>query len=386
MVNSYAKRNKKSRRPLEAPDPTEIVLRSACANLPNNCTKVPNMDPLYRLTTIFTNNFDAVGRERARELSGKNRSENADEKKESENRTAESELRRQHDSPEYVHSTKELNSGEFMDRFSAYAFRGGKLAASVMAGKGRQMFTLCLANALGRPVPQGERQKKLLGQSQIEMPVPSRETDVRFNRDARSAVGIVTDTMKSSGKLLEIFRDLATGNGQKMKDPLKIRNVDTLNFLLPFLDTDNDKRLISQYKERLKQLENDSSPEAAGTSRILRSALVKQNAVLKKKMQEQRDFLTVLDRISSNVREAEKMFSADGFAEEALSEAERLAADVPPDDSGGERRRVAEEISDEIADFISGLRGEKNSGADKENRQTRSEEPGSGEENKPSTE
>ena len=391
MVNSYTRRNKKSTCPCEVSDLEETARKAAAVhgNVPDNSSKVPNMDPLYRLTTIFTNNFDAVGREHARELSEGNKTEKREfsqaEKQTQEKQATEVELRKRHDSPEYVHSTAELNAGGFTDRFSAYAFRGGKLAASVMAGQGRQMFTLCLANALGKPFPQGDRQKKLLGQSQIEMPVPSREADVRFNRDVHSAVGIVTDTLKSSGKLLEIFRDLATGNGQKIKDPLKIRNVGTLDLALPFFDTDRDKRLLAQYKERLKSLENDSSPEAENTAGILRSAMTKQNAVLKKKQQEQRDFLTVLDRISSNVREAEKLFSSDGFAEEAMREAEALTADVPLDD-GNDRRRIAEEISMAVADFMTGLRGEKNSGAGKEKQPDRKEKPGSGEENKPGAE
>lgn len=146
-----------------------------------------------------------------------------------------------------------------------------------------------------------------------------------------------------------------------------------------------DKRLLAQYKERLKSLENDSSPEAENTAGILRSAMTKQNAVLKKKQQEQRDFLTVLDRISSNVREAEKLFSSDGFAEEAMREAEALTVDIPPDD-GNDRRRIAEEISMAVADFMTGLRGEKNSGAGKEKQPDRKEKPGSGEENKPGAE
>lgn len=370
MVGSYCKRNRQKKTTADTADLTETARRLAAERSSpayyGNALK--NADPIHMLTTSFTNNFDAVGRDRARQLSGNESGRNAEKSpepgREREGVRTEG-LRKEHDSPEYVHSSEELRRGEFTDRFSSYAFRGGKLAASVMAGQGKQMFTLCLARAIGRPMPQGERQKKLLGQSDTELSVINREADVRFNRDVYSAVGIVTDTLKSSGRLLELFRELATGSGQRVPDPLEFRNIDTLKQTLPFFDIDSDKKLITQYRQRLRQLEGDSSPEAAGSAKLLRAALTKQNALLRRKQQEQRDFLTVLDRITGNVREAEKLFSSDGFAEQAAVEAEELAADVPPDDNNG-RRRAAGNIAEAVAGFLSGLRGETNAGADQQ--------------------
>ena len=127
MVNSYTRRNKKSTCPCEVSDLEETARKAAAVhgNVPDNSSKVPNMDPLYRLTTIFTNNFDAVGREHARELSEGNKTEKREfphaEKQTQEKQATEVELRKRHDSPEYVHSTAELNAGCFTDRFSAYA-------------------------------------------------------------------------------------------------------------------------------------------------------------------------------------------------------------------------------------------------------------------------
>lgn len=365
MVGSYFKRNRQKKTTADTADLTETARRLAADRSGSayygNALK--NADPIHMLITSFTNNFDAVGRERARQLAG-NESDGNAEKSTEPGREREA-LRKTHDSPEYVHSSEELRRGEFTDRFSSYAFRGGKLAASVMAGQGKQMFTLCLARAIGRPMPQGERQKKLLGQSDTELPVINREADVRFNRDVYSAVGIVTDTLKSSGRLLELFRELATGSGQRVPDPLEFRNIDTLKQALPFFDIDSDKKLITQYRQRLRQLEGDSSPEAASSAKLLRAALTKQNALLRRKQQEQRDFLTVLDRITGSVREAEKLFSSDGFAEQAAVEAEELAADIPPDDNNG-RRRAAGDIAAAVAEFLSGLRGETNAGADQQ--------------------
>ena len=72
---------------------------------------------------------------------------------------------------------------------------------------------------------------------------------------------------------------------------------------------------------------------------------------MQRKIQQQREFLTVLNRISSNVAEAEKLFSSDGFAESAAEEVSVLSQDDPPEDG-------------RVADFFSGLRGEGDPGAD----------------------
>ncbi len=383
MVGAYSRRSRKKIINDSPADLTETAKRLAgdSAGFTYCGRNMRNMDPLYMLTTSFTNNFDAIANERAGQLAGESKvhSEPAVTDSEKQNAASADALRRKHDSPEYVHSTGELQNMEFADRFAAYAFRGGKLAASIMAGQGKQMFTLCLARAIGRPMPQGERQKKLLGQSDTEIPVPERDTKVRFNRDAHSAVGIVTDALKSSGRLLEIFRELAAENNHSARNPLEFRNIDTIKQTLPFFDTESDKRLIKQYKSRLVQLEGDSSPQARGSARLLSSALIKQNAVLKKKQQEQRDFLTMLDRITGNVREAEKLFRSDGFAETAAQEAEELSADVPPDDDSN-IRRFAENIAGAVGDFFTEARGVDDSGTDKQADAFSGEKPAEGEE------
>lgn len=329
-----------------------------------------NADPLYMLTSGFTNTFDAVGRDRAKKLGG-----NGDEKQKSDEKTdgeqekkdgsSLSELHKKHDSPEYVHSTSELQDGEFADRFSSYAFKGGKLAASVMAGQGEQMFTVCLSHAIGRPAPHGEYQKKILSQTAVDEGVPCSDANVKFNRNAFSAVGIVTDAMKSAGKILEIFRKLATDSHQR-RDPLELRDIGTLGSTLPFFDTDSDKKLIVQYKERLKQLEDNGTSKSDGTVKLLQSAITKQTAILNKKRQQQRDFLTVINRITSNLNEAEKLFRSDGFAEQALKDAEELSDDLPPDDDKN-RRKAAQSVAEAVAEFFDEMRGDEDVGTDDPN-------------------
>ena len=141
-----------------------------------------------------------------------------------------------------------------------------------------------------------------------------------------------------------------------------MRRIGTLRQTLPFLDMERDKALMAQYRNRIRELEGESSPDSAAIAKFLRSALAKQGAVLQRKIQQQREFLTVLNRISSNVAEAEKLFSSDGFAESAAEEVSVLSQDDPPEDGRGDS--LAESVAAAVADFFSGLRGEENPGTD----------------------
>ena len=119
--------------------------------------------------------------------------------------------------------------------------------------------------------------------------------------------------------------------------------------------TKKDKALIDSYKQRLKQLEGDNSQEAARSRKTLEWALKKESAVLARKKAEQRRFLTVLDGMLGNVREAEKIFSADGFAESVLEEIERLNTEEPPDDPNKERQSDIPDAATLLEQFLSGV-------------------------------
>lgn len=136
------------------------------------------------------------------------------------------------------------------------------------------------------------------------------------------------------------------------------------------MQTDDDKRLLLSCKSRLKELENSKNPKSENSARLLRAAVIKHTAVLRRKEEQQRNFLTKLNEINSNVREAEKLFSSDGFAEQALREAEELMEGTPPDDD--KRRKASFEAASAVADFFSGLRGDENGTA----RQNRSKPAG----------
>lgn len=216
----------------EAAETTSSARRTLLGSAAGTATGAPlrSVDPVFQIASCFTERFDALGKQNAAKMSEvtEKRTDDCEECRNITKQPGAEELRKQHDSPEYVHSASELRDGNFTDRFSEYAFRGGKLAASVMAGQGKQMFTVCLARAIGKPMPFGERQKKLLGESRIRMPVPNMSSDVTFNRDVSSVVGIVTDTMRGSTRILDLFRSLVEDSGQCVCDPLEMRRIGTL--------------------------------------------------------------------------------------------------------------------------------------------------------------
>ena len=274
----------------EAAETTSSARRTLLGSAAGTATGAPlrSVDPVFQIASCFTERFDALGKQNAAKMSEvtEKRTDDCEECRNITKQPGAEELRKQHDSPEYVHSASELRDGNFTDRFSEYAFRGGKLAASVMAGQGKQMFTVCLARAIGKPMPFGERQKKLLGESRIRMPVPNMSSDVTFNRDVSSAVGIVTDTMRGSTRIHDLFRSLVEDSGQCVCDPLEMRRIGTLRQTMPFLDTERDKALMAQYRNRIRELEGESSPDSAAIAKFLRSALAKQGAVLQRKIQQ----------------------------------------------------------------------------------------------------
>lgn len=309
----------------------------------SGASRLASRDPVYHLINSYTTAFDAIGRQRAALM---NEGEGASVRAEEGSATPEGgigQLRKKHDSPMYRHSRSALESGNFADRFSSYAFNGGNMAAAVMTGQGKMMLTACLSRALGRPIPSAEKQKTVLGQTAVRSRLAGTQADVMLNRDTHSAVGIVLDTIRGASSALEVFRRLANDSGALTDTPVERREVDTVRRLCPFMATAEDRAQIKACRQQLKALQGDNSPDAAQRRKTLEWALTKQTAVLERKMAEQRRFMTVLNRVCSNVGEAERLFSSDGFAEDIAEELKRSTAGDPPEDDG--RNNAAELIS-----------------------------------------
>ena len=121
--------------------------------------------------------------------------------------------------------------------------------------------------------------------------------------------------------------------------------------------TADDKRQIADYRTRLKALEGGKTPGEQRAAKLLRSALTKQTAVMRRKQAEQRKFMTLLGRIQSNAQEAERLFSSDGFAETVLEDALSLLEDIPPEGGGDKLRSLSEQIAEAVTDLFTGLGG-----------------------------
>lgn len=332
---------------------------SAQISSTSGASGLESRDPVFHLTNTFIDEFNAVGKEHAKQMSGNDTAEKTEES-ETDGLSHEKKmarLRQEHDSPMYKHSSDALKNGDFVDRFSSYAFNGGNMAAAVMSGKGKMMFTACLSRALGRTLPSQRMEKQLLSGNAVSSEVDGTHSEVMFNRNAHSAVGITLDAVRGASTSLEVFKKLANESFMLKDTPLEHRNIETMPKLFPFLVTKKDEELIDSYKQRLKVLEGDNSQEASKSRKTLEWALKKESAVLERKKIEQRRFLTVLDGMLSNVKEAEKIFSADGFVESVLEELETLISDDPPEDP--KKDMFDEHVGglDLIADFLTEVMG-----------------------------
>ncbi|MGN0650991.1 MAG: hypothetical protein ACI4KM_11180 [Oscillospiraceae bacterium] len=303
-------------------------------------------DPIYHLSSQLTQNFDEVGRrknaERHKNDEHKNESETIAQRRASGdkrelNDSQINELRKRHDSPVYSHTAKQLQNGDFCDRFSNYAFTNGNLAASVFTGTSKAVFTSCLCRGAMRRGTERDVQKGLNGGKTKNVPLDGQPAGLIFNnssinKDVGLAAGIVVDSIRSSIRVMDIFKQLVADSGSQPKTWLERRDVTTLKQMYPFLNTDEDDALIAKYSAELKQLGNDSTPEGLSKRRVFDAALKKAEAVKSRKLSEQRKFLTKLEEMLNNAREAEKMFLSDEFLSEA-EEAVRLAYDTPPEDN-----------------------------------------------------
>ena len=314
------------------------------------------VDPVTLMTQSYKQSFDAVGKARAaqmssgsetRESGGQNENRPDTDEKDSKRNNNGEELvrarRRRRDFPEYRHSHRRLEQGGFCDRFSATAFRGGRLAGAVLEGEAKNMFITCVAHTKMSSGPQNEKQRRIIGETAIEKDVDGQPAKLIFKRDVRSAVGIAVNAIQGAGRVLEIFRELVEGSEKLQDNRLEMRDVETLKKLYPFLDMRGDKALIERYSERIKLLENDSSPQSMAEKKSLKAALNKARGVLDRKRNEQRKFLTQLDLMQNKAHEAERLFTSEGFADTVVEEAEALSAAPPPDDdkdgSGKHRKR-----------------------------------------------
>ena len=336
MSFAYLRKNKKIS---EQSDKPSNLAKQINLNIlaRNGKTQGKGYDPVYCIMSDFSKEFDAVGMYRNREIHNneapvKNRAQEAEKNGTNENERIglspekEHELRKRHDSSAYIHSAAELANGNFCDKFSSYAFSKGKLAASVMSGRGEIMLTSCLKRAAG-----GSARRSFSGRLSDRKPIDGESASLVFGKDVQVAVGLVIDSTRSAGKLLELMKSLVSGDSRAQTQTA--RQSLFMQRIYPFLRTDGEDEIISGCQSRLKSLDGDYSPYAVEMRKTLKSAIRKASAVKERKVSEQRELLTKLTDIQNNVKEAEKMFSSDGYAA-ALTEQLQREFEGTSDDQG----------------------------------------------------
>ena len=253
----------------------------------------PRTDPVYALSAGFAQVFDLVGRQRAAERMGR-----------------ETSAPRGADMRPYVRGEEE----GFLQRYAAYAFRGGEMAGAILRGRGEMMLFACLRRAGGRGFPQTEARRRL-DELADERPAPQSGVRARFNADERSAVAVTMQATAAATRALSgLYRAALLLEGQ---------GVHTLREAFPFLFMEEDRRLVAALSEKRRAL-----PPGSAQGRLVDRALQKARAVLQKKRQMRQEFLTRLERMLSSARAAEALFAA-MLREDEPGES---AAALPPDE------------------------------------------------------
>ena len=113
--------------------------------LPAAAHGLKHVDPVYMLTDGFAKRFDAVGTEHSRQMAGNSEQfQRTDGENSSTGGGLGSKKVNGREPTVAADSRRESDECNFADKFSSYAFRGGKLANAVMAGEGRKVVRVFL--------------------------------------------------------------------------------------------------------------------------------------------------------------------------------------------------------------------------------------------------
>ena len=235
----------------------------------------PNRDPVYALSDGFSCVFDLVGTQSAQILAGKAPKEP-----------------QKTDMRELVENDEQGS----LRRFASYAFQSGRMAGAVLRGQGEMMLYACMERAAGRGLPRTESRRRIDSLAD-ERPVPQSSVRVRFGGDAHAAVAVTLRATAAATRALSAV--------QKSALALEGQGVNTLRETFPFLFTEEDRALVEALSEKRRRMWNASSEEI----RIVDRALVRARALLQKKEQRKRDFLTKLESMLANARAAESLFA-----------------------------------------------------------------------------
>ncbi len=281
-------------------------------------------DPVYSITEAFSTRFTLEGQR----LTGQMLEQNG--------QPLEGGTARPAEQMPYQVSEAQRQSGLRLQKFADAAFSKGTLAAGILGGQGRMMLVSSLKRTLGQPEPVNERQQILKGSSSVQKNLPGNGGQTVYNRqDVKSAVGLVVSSLRSAGRLFQTMAEAAEGP----QSPLAQADNEVLLRMYPFLSIRDDQKTLNVWRLRLKELEGVESER--GPADLLRRSISSLEALIQRKQSQKIQFISRLSVLRDNAGQAERLFSAKGFAEELA--AELTAAAMPPED--GRRRGVARRYS-----------------------------------------
>ncbi len=299
-----------------------------------------NRDPVYHVTENFQKTFDLMGSQRARQYAGERNEGIAANapglsktviggQREGPSETDRDDLRelyRQSDMDRMVAPAGDPGSRMFLNRFSEVAFQRGMLSGAILRGTGKMMLFSCLKRTVGQSQPRNIRQRMLFEGASVRRNVAGRSPDqVIFNRGAvDGAVGLVVDVLRDARRTVDTLGELATGKNMLPAGS----GAETLLKMYPFLSDTEEHALLEEYRSRL-HAEQDVNAKA-----LLQHAIVKTQALIKKKQEMKQRFIVALRSISDNASSALATFSQPGFVEEMYSLLEKEPEPEPPPDDG----------------------------------------------------
>ena len=215
-----------------------------------------------------------------------------------------------------------------VSRFSETAFSRGSMAGAVMRGTGRTMLVSYLDRAADWTLPKNVRQRKLFQSgASAKKSVPGHlGAKVVFNKGSiDSAVGLVVDSLRDAGKVVDELSDLAEGRAS-----LPVGSgAETLQKLYPFLSESREWEQLGGYE---LMLEREKIPEKR---QVLQRAISKTRGQIERKQQMRTGFVQHLRALSERSEQTITLFESEAFREELVERLRGMSAADPPDDESG---------------------------------------------------
>lgn len=279
-------------------------------------------DPLYAVTESFQREFRNIGLARSERFLGEKDRQEQSEDEEKARQTEDvgktsQETQKREGAPDTGHRIK----GAPVEEFSKMAFTRGELSAAVLQGTGKMALISCLKRSAGQP----QQGTTLFGLGAQTSNVPSRDPDqMMFHRNfAKSAVGLVVDTLRDARQTVDSLTEMAMGTDNFRAEDGGV----TLRTMYPFLDDSREKLLLEERRERLR---GDCTPEERA---ILENAAVHAEALIAKKARMKEEFIQKLREISDRATQALAELERPETLEEAAQALSELDIPVPPDDA-----------------------------------------------------